>query len=237
MARTKNSQNLMEQAYWQIKEMLFRQKIWPGQKVINGDLARKLKMSKTPIIYALGRLEQENFLKLYPNQGYFVKEIDLQEIQDYFQVREALEQCAVRLATQNAKGKGLGPLEELIREHKDYRIPIYDRKRMILDAKVHLQIAKMAGNQILLNQLTQILEHLALRFRVEFLHPERIQVACGEHQKLLAAMKKGDFRGAERLMRSHVKAAMENMISSLGKEKEEEIGGFHDSNPFKIGKR
>lgn len=236
MARTKNSQNLMEQAYWQIKEMIFRQKIWPGQKIIYGDLALKLKMSKTPIMYALGRLEQENFLKLHPNQGYFVKEIDPQEIKDYFQVREALEQYAVRLATQHAKGKEFGPLEELIREHKEYRIPIYDRKKMILDAKVHLQIAKMAGNQILVNQLTQILEHLYLRFRVEFLHPQRLQVSCEEHQKLLAAMKKGDFRKAEKLMRDHVKDAMENMISSLGKEKEEEIIGFHDANTIKMNR-
>jgi len=198
MARTKNSQNqnLMEQAYWQIKEMIFRQKIWPGQKIIYGDLALKLKMSKTPIMYALGRLEQENFLRLHPNQGYFVKEIDLQEIKDYFQVREALEQYAVRLATKNAKGKDFGPLEELIRAHRDYQVPIYDRKKMILDAKVHLHIAKMAGNQVLINQLTQILEHLYLRLRVEFLHPQRIQVSYKEHQKILEAMEKGDCRKA-----------------------------------------
>jgi DNA-binding GntR family transcriptional regulator len=232
MARTKDSQNLMEQAYWQIKEMIFRQKIWPGQKIIYGDLAFKLKMSKTPIMYALGRLEQENFLRLHPNQGYFVKEIDPQEIEDYFQVREALEQYAVRLAIQNTKGKEFGSLAGLIQEHRDYRIPIYDRKKMILDAKVHLQIAKMGGNQILVKQLTQVFEHLYLRFRVEFLHPQRLQVSHEEHQRLLEAMKKGDFGKAERLMRNHVKAARENMISSLAKE--EEVIGFHDSRTIKM---
>ncbi len=220
MAKTKDSQNLMEKAYRQIKEMIFRQKIWPGQKIIYGDLANRLKMSKTPIGYALGRLEQENFLTLIPNQGYFVKEIDPEEIREYFEVREALESQAIFLLLNKKSYDGMEELEERFQEHQGYAIVVYDRKKMILDAKVHLQIAKMAGNKVLMKQLRQIFEHLYLRFRVEFLHPQRMEVSHLEHQKLLNAIKEKDLKKAEVQMRMHIRAAMENMIASMKKEEE-----------------
>ena len=227
MTKNKESQNLMEKAYWQIKDMIFRQKIWPGQKIIYGDLANKLEMSKTPIGYALGRLEQENFLTLIPNQGYFVKEIDPEEIKEYFEVREALESQAIFLLVNKKSKGGMEELEERIQEHKGHAISIYDRKKMILDAKVHLQIAKMAGNKVLMKQLTQIFEHLYLRFRVEFLHPERMKVSHLEHQKLLKAIKEKDLARAEALIRMHIRSAMENMIASMTKE--EEVFEFHQT--------
>jgi len=40
--------------------MIFQQKIGPGQKLIYRDLSEKLDMSKTPIMYALSRLEHED---------------------------------------------------------------------------------------------------------------------------------------------------------------------------------
>lgn len=217
----------MEKAYWQIKEMIFRQKIWPGQKIIYRDLANRLKMSKTPISYALGKLEQENFLTLIPNQGYFVKEIDPEEIKDYFEVREALESQAIFLLINKKSKDGMEELEKRIQEHRGYAISIYDRKKMILDAKVHLQIAKMVGNKVLMKQLTQIFEHLYLRFRVEFLHPERMKVSHLEHQKLLKAIKEKDLDRAEAQVRTHIRSAMENMIASLTKE--EEIFEIHEA--------
>ena len=221
MAKTKDSQNLMEKAYWQIKEMIFRQKIWPGQKIIYGDLANRLKMSKTPIGYALGKLEQENFLTLIPNQGYFVKEIDPEEIREYFEVREALESQAIFLLISKRSDEGMEELERRIREHKGYVISIYDRKKMILDAKVHLQIATMAGNRVLWKQLKQIFEHLYLRFRVEFLHPEIMKVSPLEHENLLEAIKENDLEKGEAQIRIHIRSAMENMIGSMKREEED----------------
>jgi DNA-binding GntR family transcriptional regulator len=55
----KESMNLMEKAYRLIRNMMLQQKLSPGQKLIYRDLSEKLNMSKTPIMYALGRLEQE----------------------------------------------------------------------------------------------------------------------------------------------------------------------------------
>jgi len=210
--------NLMEKAYRQLKNMIFSQRIGPGQKIIFRDLSQRLSMSKTPIMYALGRLEQEGFIKLKPNLGYFVKDFDLKEIGDYFDLREALEVYAITLAIKNRETEDLKKLEEKIRKHKKYVIQVYDRKKLVLDAEVHLQIAQMAKNVVLVRQLHQIFEQIYLRFRVELMHPARLSVSPVEHKKILAMIKKKDASGAEKVIRRHIQAAKQNMISSISRQ-------------------
>jgi DNA-binding GntR family transcriptional regulator len=220
----KESMSLMEKAYRLVRNMMLQQKLSPGQKLIYRDLSEKLNMSKTPIMYALGRLEQEGFVELVPNSGYFVKEIDLKEIEDLFGMREALETHAVLLAAGRKRVDDLKILGERVRQHRDYVTPTYDRKKLVLDAEVHLQIAHCSGNRVLTKLLREVFEHLYLRSRVELMNPTRLSIAPLEHQKMLGLIRKGDAAGAEKMMRNHIQAAKQAMVSCLSKQ--EEISGF-----------
>ncbi|MBI5966271.1 MAG: GntR family transcriptional regulator, partial [Deltaproteobacteria bacterium] len=82
--------NASERAYKAIKAMISQYQLMPSQKITYIQLSEKLKMSKTPIINALHRLEQEEFVLSLPNRGFFVKEIDIEEVAELFKVREAL---------------------------------------------------------------------------------------------------------------------------------------------------
>lgn len=215
-----DSKNLMEKAYWQIKNMIFQQKIGPGQKLIYRDLSKRLDMSKTPIMYALGRLEQEGFVELIPNLGYFVKEMDVQEFEDLFDVREALEIHAITLAMDHHTREDLENLERRVQQHKEYTLPYYDRKKLVLDAEVHLQIALMSGNRVLVRQLRHIFEHIYLRYQVERMHPTRLSITSEEHHQILAMIRKKDSQGAEKMIRKHIRAAKEMMTLGLSREEE-----------------
>jgi DNA-binding GntR family transcriptional regulator len=215
-----DSKNLMEKAYWQIKNMIFQQKIGPGQKLIYRDLSKRLSMSKTPIMYALGRLEQEGFVELMPNLGYSVKEMDVQEFEDLFDVREALETHAIALAIHHQTPEDLEALEKRIGQHKEYILPYYDRKKLVLDAEVHLQIALVSRNRVLLRQLRHIFEHIYLRYQVERINPKRLSITFEEHHQILSMIRRKDGRGAEEMIRNHIRAAKEMMTSGLSTEEE-----------------
>ena len=219
----KDSRNLKENAYQQIKNMIFYQKLVPGQKLIYRDLSDKLKMSKTPIIDALGRLDQEGFVELIPNIGYLVKSISVKDIEDFFEAREALEIQTIAVAIENQTEKNLKELEERIKRHRDYIVPVYDRKKLILDAKVHLQIAVMSGNKVILKLLSQIFEHLYFRHLVTMMHPARLTISSLEHLEILKLIKKRDYSKAKKMIRSHVRAARDNIISVHSPKGEEEI--------------
>ena len=105
MEDDKANKTLIEYAYQKIKQMIFQQKVIPGQRLVYSDLCKLFNMSRTPIINALTRLEQEGFLVSEAFRGFQVKPIDLQELWDLFGVREALESYAIEKAIERAELK------------------------------------------------------------------------------------------------------------------------------------
>ena len=99
------------EAYKTIKQMIFDQKLVPGQRLVYQDLGNLLNMSQTPILNALNRLEQEGFVVYENFRGFIVKPIDFQEVWEAFGVREDLEVYAVKQAIQFGHAKGLDILE------------------------------------------------------------------------------------------------------------------------------
>jgi len=215
---SEESRSLMEKAYLTLKAMIFQQKIVSGQKLIYRELSKALHMSITPVQVALARLESEGFVELVPNVGYFVKKIVLKEIEDLFDVRRILEIHAVELAILNQNDECLKKLSEKIKNHKAYTIHIYDRKKLLLDAEVHLQIAVMSKNYEIVKQLQRIFEHIYLRSRVELLPPQRLFLTPPVHEKIFKMMKAKNVLGAQDILGEHINEAKEVMLSTLSKD-------------------
>jgi len=209
------SKNLTEKAYILLKSMIFNQTIVPGQKLIYRELSVRLSMSTTPIQLALARLEQEGFVELVPNIGYFVKGITPKEVEDLFDLRTILEVHAVKLAILSQTDESMKILSDRILTHKRYVIEIYDRKKLFLDAEVHLQIARMANNGEIVKQLQRIHEHIYLRSRFELLAPKRMRLSPIHHEKLFQLIKSKNIKEARDLMHDHIQSAKELMLSTL----------------------
>ncbi|MBW2066805.1 MAG: GntR family transcriptional regulator, partial [Deltaproteobacteria bacterium] len=135
---------LIDEAYRKLKEMIFRQNVIPGQRLIAKDLSEMLKMSRTPIINALYLLEREGFIVSVPFRGFYVKPVDIKETIELFEVREALEVQSVQLAIKRMESGDIEKLEEIAAKHRDYMPPYYDRQKVALGTYFHIQIAKMS---------------------------------------------------------------------------------------------
>jgi DNA-binding GntR family transcriptional regulator len=209
---------LIEWAYIKIKEMIFQQKLTPGQKLVYKDLTGALNISRTPIIIALSRLEQEGYVKSESYRGYYVKPLDLKEIWDNFGIREALEVYSVEQAVIHAKPSGIALLEEKIEAHKNYMPPFYDKKKLFLDAAIHIQLAEMTGNASLVHTLKGNLEYVYLRLAYNTSSPDRMTPAVEEHRRLLEMIKGKDVDGSIALMRTHIQNARDHIVKSLSVE-------------------
>jgi len=219
-----NSITRIEEAYRRIKQMLFDQKLVPGQRLVNQDLVDKLNMSRTPIINALNRLVQDGFIAFESYRGFYVKPIDLQEVWDAFGVREALEVYSVEQAIKLSDNGDMQELENKLREHADYRPHYYTRKKFLLDSDFHLQIAAMTKNNVLKWLLKRNFEHIYLRARLENYDIRRMAVAADEHHRLVRKMKNKDIIGSIELMRNHVQKARDLVIRSLTDEESDNAG-------------
>lgn len=207
--------NLTQEAYNRIKNLLYNQELVPGQKVIYEDLARLFKMSTTPIISALSKLEQEGLMVSKFNRGFFVSEISVEEANDLIDARYVLEEYSVQKLIDNYTEGKIEYLDKLREELDSYRPSSYSRKRVYLDSYFHIGISEMAGNAYVKKLLATIFEKIYLRYRTERLPVERQESANREHLLLLDAIRRKDKKGALRVLQQHFRAVRENLINTI----------------------
>jgi DNA-binding GntR family transcriptional regulator len=85
----------------------------PGTELSEVALSRELSVSRGPIREAIGRLAAEGLVTVRPRRGAEVRSITPEELIESYQVREALEVLAVRLAVPRMTDADLSGLDEL----------------------------------------------------------------------------------------------------------------------------
>lgn len=80
-----------------------------GSRINEGQLAQRLAVSRTPIRAALHVLAGEGLITYIRNRGYFVREFDLSEVLDAFEMRALAEAFSARLAAE----RGLSAHQEV----------------------------------------------------------------------------------------------------------------------------
>jgi DNA-binding GntR family transcriptional regulator len=140
-----------------------------------------------------------------------VARLDLPEIFAIYDVREALEGMAVRLATLNTPPESWeywveqfrpdGPMQKYVDrgEIETYFVQ-YERLRA--------DIIAAAGNPVLSSMLDGILEKTRVIMRRVQILPGRVSQALREHRAVLIAMRAGDAEEAERLRRENIRSAI-----------------------------
>jgi len=215
-----NLQSASDRAYDAIKEMISQYELIPGQKITYVQLAERLKLSKTPIINALHRLEKEEFVYSISNRGFFIKEIKIEEFEELYKIREALELLAIEEAIKKQTPKNMKEIETAMLNHRAYDQDVITRKRYALDAVFHLKIAEMSKNNSLIRMIKQLLERIYFRHRIEGIPAKRLKQSPREHQKLIQAIQSGSVMKAKRLMRQHLRNAKNAGQKSLQASKE-----------------
>ena len=190
------------EAYQSTKELLLNRRLVPGQRIIYRDLEERLGMSKTPILSALVRLEQENLVVSRHNRGYYVKEWNSSDIGQIFELRAKLHEILVHHAIKNATKENLAVLKRALDEYLAYQSGVYDLKKFRLDIRFHIQIAKMVGNDYLTSVLDQQYSIMCCAVDVSIMTPLMKQFEQ-DHRLLYRAIERRDAREAKRILRSH----------------------------------
>jgi len=220
------SENLSARAYQEIKGLILCNEIMPGQKLHHQELSDRLGVSRTPVREALSRLVQEGYVRLLPNRGFICKEIGMQEAEELYDLREALEAFAVEKAIQNLTGEALDRLRKKMELYSRDTQKRFTKERLLYDQEIHLEIAEIAGNETLKRTLQQVFERIILKRKTEALYDEaRGIVADQEHLSLLEAIEQRKADEAIKIIRAHVQEGKTNVLSDL--RQRTEIRNFH----------
>lgn len=214
--KTRAVENLSARVYNQIKDLILCNEILPGQKLHHQQLSERLGVSRTPVREALTRLVQEGYVSFLPNRGFTCKEIRMQEAEELYEIREALEAFAVEKAIANLTDGALARLRAKMNSYGRDVQNRFTRERLVYDQDVHLAIAELAGNETLNNLLHHVFERIVLKRRTDGLYdPARGVTAHEEHLRLLEAMERRDSIRAVAILRGHIQAGQKNVMGDL----------------------
>ena len=214
--KTRAAENLSTRVYNQIKHLILCNEIMPGQKLSHQQLSERLGVSRTPVREALTRLVQEGYVSFLPKRGFTCKEIRMQEAEELYELREALEAFAVEKAVRSLTDEQLARLRQKIETYGRDVENRFSRERLVYDQDIHLAIARMSGNETLLNLLSHVFERIVLKRRTDGIYDSaRGSAAHQEHLNLLAAVERRDAAGAVALVRSHIQAGRQNVMTDL----------------------
>src|SRR3990170_6161852 len=115
--KSRGTENLSARVYSEIKNLILSNEVMPGQKLRHQHLSERLGVSRTPVREALTRLVQEGHVSFLPNRGFTCKEIRMQEAEELYDLREAMEAFAVEKEEPTActiRRGGLPPIKSTL---------------------------------------------------------------------------------------------------------------------------
>jgi DNA-binding GntR family transcriptional regulator len=200
-----------DEAYRSLKTRLLLGEFPPNVRLGEERLASLLQVSRTPVREALKRLFSEGLLEHHPDGGGYQPLIpDVTVMRHLYEVRAGLElqalQRPARLGTRHDPSI-LEPLRDQWRALKA-DLPVPDPGFVLLDESFHLQLARSAGNQVLVDILRQVNERIRVVRMLDFLSVERIEATVEEHLGLTELVLAGRHVEAEGAFTSHLAVSM-----------------------------
>ena len=197
--------SLADRAYLAMRDRLITLQIRPGEPIDDGRLAGELAVGRTPIRYALKRLEDDRLVISYPRRGTFATGVDITDLAHINELRLQLEPLAARRAAERATAGQRAEIQELIARFGAIdELPADPTDLMRLDMTVHRTVYRAAGNPELEDVLIRY-HNLVTRIFCLFL--ERLPNVCdhvNEHTPMLTAIIAGDADRAAELALEHV---------------------------------
>ena len=204
MQRLENM-TLWQRVYDFLREEILAERLQPGAELQEVALSEELGVSRGPIREAIGRLAAEGLVTVRPRRGAVVRSLSKDEFLELYQVREALEMMAVRLAVPKLAAEDIAELEQLITAMNGHAER--DEVADFFEANMafHARLFEASGNARLQELYGQLVGQMG-RYRMRSLTLRgNLQRSVAEHGAILRAAKRGDVDRAAHLMSEHIR--------------------------------
>jgi DNA-binding GntR family transcriptional regulator len=212
---TPKAQNLQTTIYKKLKSQIINFTLKPGQKLQDRQLGLRFGVSRTPVREALNRLVQEGFVRQISGGGYFVKAITIKEIEDLYEVREALEVVAAQQAIRKINDHQIKKLSEILKSHKKLVQKGKSRGRLLQDADFHRIVAMSSGNQYLYGIIDNIFDKISTFRVIDPLSLQRAKIAYQQHKEIFDLLKEKDTQRLKKKLRKHISEAKRSAVERL----------------------
>ncbi len=185
----------------------------PGTRLRQNDVAQRFGVSTTPVREAFAQLQAEGLVRIDPHRGAVVFHPTVDDVLEFYEIREALESLAVTHAIPRLKPDAARDLDALIdrmRRTEDAR------KWLRLNDRFHLRLYESAGRPRLSSLIDNLRDASAPYIYMFVASRPLSERANEEHQEILDACVRQDPSGAKRAIRDHLRNASRDLAAFLG---------------------
>ncbi|MFI6565553.1 FCD domain-containing protein [Streptomyces sp. NPDC050534] len=183
----------------------------PGDRLVERELADRFGVSRVPVREAIRALVAEGFVHFETPRRAVVRRLTRQDVQELFELREALEVYAAGLAASRATPEELAQVEKLL-DLAATATGAGDAEAITdVNSRLHDRIVAMAGNSL----LTEALEPVAGRLRWMTRRNEEWPHLLVEHRELYEAIASGDPERARAQALAHVRTNYRSTVRHL----------------------
>jgi DNA-binding GntR family transcriptional regulator len=199
---------LKDQAYAVIKHAITSLQFQPGATIGEGQLAHSLGISKTPIRMALVRLEHEGFVETRRASGTFVRRMSFEDVREVFEVRRALEQCALDRLCTTATQREIDTLRANIARAGGFIQQQQEAAAFAAVNEFHLLLVDLANNHWLSQTYRTLYDHVVRIGNVCGRIPGRNEKSLSEHHTIVDALAARDTPRALLVSAEHLASVL-----------------------------
>jgi len=212
---------LGEEAYARLRAEIISGELAPDEPLSELALSQRLGISRTPVREALMRLAGDGLVRSGPGRGARVAGIDLTDIRELFQLREALEGLAARLAAGTVAVRGEGGDDDLSRLVADFAP--YETAGPESSSEAYHPLAReldqvlvrLAGNRRLEATLCDVWAHSSRLRQYASSDLDRLRASAVEHVRILRAVQEGHGTRAEEAVREHLARSRAAVVAKV----------------------
>jgi DNA-binding GntR family transcriptional regulator len=200
-----DGRTLWQRAHDHLRDEILAGRLTPGTELSEVALAASLGVSRGPIREALGRLAAEGLVTVRPRRGAVVRALSGDEFMEAYQVREALEMMAVRLAVPKLAPEDVAELEQRIEEMSD-RSGAGDVSGFFeANSAFHQVFFDASGNRMLAGLYRQLRGQIDRHWARSLELRGDVKRSIAEHKAILRAAKAGNVDRAVHLVSEHIR--------------------------------
>lgn len=206
---------LRDLAYSTIRDAIITLQIPPGERITEESLSEQLGVSRPVLRESLQRLQVEQLIDRLDNGRLRVRPVTTEDVMHLYSVRSALEQLAVREASERMTEKDRNRLaEQLVQLRRSATEP--DRQAVTdSGTQFHHLLAQIAANPVNTHLMRQIQGPIDRLRHLSVTNSTRPSRSITEHENILAALTAHDTDAAAHAMHLHIIAGRDSVLHAL----------------------
>jgi DNA-binding GntR family transcriptional regulator len=199
----------------QIRDDIITGNFSAGDRLIERELCKKYKSTRSVVRQVLRQLNQEGFVSIEPFRGAYVAKLEQKDISQIYDILGALEGLSIRAAISTIDDTNIAKIEALILNIET--CPQQADKLYKANMELHQYLASLSNNARLIS-FCKNLRLQAYRMSLEnFYITEQVVASLKEHRTILECIRRRNGIEVENLIREHYQESKDRLIKAINK--------------------